>query len=229
MRLPIAALPLLVTLAAHAEREPTDVIATVLGEPVTVADVEETPIDDLINGALLRQFATDHGIEATEEELTAFTDWLAAANRRSLEGFKTQRAELAEALEAADDPLAREEIQERLDTVVYAIEASLEPPPDPDLVRPVAKGWVESWKIQKALFDRYGGRAHYQQAGVQPFDAVRKFLEEREAEGAFTILDDSYEEKFWAYWRSDGHLFIPEEEAVELLATPMWLQTEAEE
>lgn len=229
MRLSIAALSLLVALAAHAKREPTDVIATVLGEPVTVADVEETPIDSLINGALLRQFAADHGLEATEEELTAYTDWFVAGNRKSLEGFKTQRAELADALDAANDPLAREEIQEQLDTVVYLIETLSELPPDSDVMRPVAKGWVESWKIQKALFDRYGGRAHYQQAGVQPFDAVRRFLKEREAEGAFTILDDTYEDRFWAYWRSDRHLFIPEEEAVELLETPMWLQTEAEE
>ena len=228
MRLSIATLSLLATLTAYAQRDPTDVIATVLGEPVTVADAKQVPIDRLIVGALTTRFAKDNGIEATEEDLTAFTDWMAAAARKSQEGFETQRAELVEALEAAVDSSAREEIQERLDTVEGLIEAA-PPPADPQLMRPIAKQWVENWKINKALFDKYGGRAHYQQVGVQPFDAVQKFLEDQEREGAFTILDDSYEDQFWAYWRSDGHTFIPEEEAVELLATPMWLQTEADQ
>jgi len=227
MRLSIAALPFLfVTVAAHPERDPTDVIATVLGEVITVADATEIGIDSLINGALLTQFAKDNGIEATEEELTAFTDWLAANARESLTEFEAQRVELLAALEAADDA-SRARIQGRLDTVVSLIEARSEPPPDPALTRPIAKRWVENWKIQKALFDKYGGRAHYQQAGVQPFDAVIEFLQEQEAKGAFTILDDSYEDEFWAYWRSDGHDFIPEEKAAELLATPMWLKTGA--
>ena len=65
--------------------------------------------------------------------------------------------------------------------------------------------------------------------GVQRFDAVRKFLEEQEGEGAFTILDDSCEDQFWAYWRNDGYSFIPEGEAAELLTMPMWLQTEADQ
>ena len=60
--------------SAYAERDPTDVIAMVLGEPVTVADAKEVPIDSLIVRALTTRFAKDNGIEATEEDLTAFTD-----------------------------------------------------------------------------------------------------------------------------------------------------------
>ena len=98
---------------------------------------------------------------------------------------------------------------------------------DPALERIVAREWITSWKVLKALFDRrYGGRAHYQKEGVQPFDAVHEFLEEQQAAGAFEILDDGFEAKFWSYWRRSGELLIPEEEAAELLAVPFWLQTQ---
>ena len=225
MRRSLAALPLLLlAIAAHGERDPTDVIAVVLGQEITVADVAESSIDLLINGLLVRKFAEDNAIEATEEEIAAFVGRMAESQRQSLFDFEADRAELTEALDGAVDPEQRQGIQDRLERVERRIEAMSErQQADPDGWRTIAKPWVERWKLDKALFDRYGGRAHYQQVGVQPFDAVIKFLEEQEASGAFRILDKSYEDEFWAYWRSDGHRFIPEEEAVELLATPWWL------
>ena len=228
MRRSLAALPLLLlAIAAHGERDPTDVIAVVLGEEITVADVAESGIDLLINGLLVRKFAEDNGIEATEEEIAAFVDRMLERGRQRLLDSEADRAELAEALDGAVDPEQRRGIQDRLERVERRIEAMSERQQgDPDGWRTIAKPWVERWKLDKALFDKYGGRAHYQQAGVQPFDAVIQFLEEQEASGAFTILDKSYEDEFWAYWRSDGHRFIPEEKAVELLATPWWLMDE---
>ena len=225
MKLALTALPfLLVAIVAHGERDPTDVIAVVFGDEITVADVAESPIDRLINGMLLAKFMEDNGIEATEEELAAFIDRMAERQRQSLLDFEAERAELLKALDEAVNPEQRQGIEVHLEFVAKRIKAMSDTQQaDPDVWRTVAKPWVERWKLDKALFDRYGGRAHFQQVGVQPFDAVVTFLEEQEASGAFTILDEEYEEAFWAYWRSDGHNFIPEEEAVELLAKPWWL------
>lgn len=225
MRFSMAALPLLLaTFGAHGERDSYDVVAVVLDEVIRVADVAEVPIDSLINGLLLTRFAEDNGIEPTDAEIAAFTDWMVKSQEKLLHDFAANKAELTVALEAALDPEERVEIRERLASVEQTIELMAQGRVDTDIavMRPVARGWVERWKISKALFDKYGGRAHYQQAGVQPFDAVREFLEEQEASGAFTILDKDYEDEFWAYWRR-GHRFIPEEEAVELLATPFWV------
>ena len=228
MRRSLAALALLsIPAAAQGERDPADVIAVVLGQEITVAEVTESPIDGLINGLLMTRFAEDNAIEATEEEIVAYVDRMAETGRRSLSEFEANRAELAAALDKAVDPEERRRIQDDLDALELAIgtmtqaqQAGL------DLWRPIAKRWVERWKLDKALFEKYGGRAHFQQAGVQPFDAVIRFLEEQEAKGAFTILDEDYEAEFWAYWRSDAHKFISEEEAAALLATPWWLMDE---
>ena len=225
MRRSLATLPLLLlTIFAHGERDPTDVIAVVLGQEVTVADVAESPIDQLINGRLVRKFMEDNGIEATEEEIAAFAERALERRRQALLNLEADRAKLVEALETAAAPEQRREIRKRLDRVERRIETRAKSgQADPDAWAIIAKPWVERWKLDKALFDKYGGRAHWQQVGVQPFDAMIEFLKEQEASGAFTILDQDYEDEFWAYWRSDGHRFIPEEEAVDLMAKPWWL------
>ncbi|MYB38935.1 MAG: hypothetical protein F4Y26_16435, partial [Gammaproteobacteria bacterium] len=71
----VALLAAFVAHAVHAERNPCDVIAVVLGTEVTVADATEVPIDHLINGALLDRFARDNAIEVTEEDLDAYMAW----------------------------------------------------------------------------------------------------------------------------------------------------------
>lgn len=225
MRISPAALPLLfLAISAHGERDPTDVIAVVLGQEITVAEVAESSIDQLINGRLVRKYMEENGIEATEEDIAAFAERAVERGRQALLDLEANRAELVEAMGTAAAPQQRQAIRERLDRVERSIKTmSKRQQADPDAWATIVKPWVERWKLDKALFDKYGGRAHWQQVGVQPFDAVIEFLEEQEAGGAFTILDEDYENEFWAYWRSDGHRFIPEEEAVELMAKPWWL------
>ena len=88
MRRSLAALPLLLlAIAARGERDPTDVIAVVLGQEITVADVAESGIDLLINGLLVRKFAEDNGIEATDEEMAAFADRMVAAGAAAAVGI----------------------------------------------------------------------------------------------------------------------------------------------
>ena len=225
MRVSPAALPLLfLAVSAHGERDPTDVIAVVLGQEITVAEVAESSIDQLINGRLVGKFMEDNGIQATEEDVAAFAERAVERGRQALLDLEAVRAELVEALGTAAAPQQRQAIRERLDHVERSIKTmSKRQQADPAAWATIAKPWVERWKLDKALFDKYGGRAHWQQVGVQPFDAMIEFLEEQEAGGAFTILDEDYENEFWAYWQSDGHRFIPEEEAVELMAKPWWL------
>jgi hypothetical protein len=66
--------------------------------------------------------------------------------------------------------------------------------------RDMARGIVRQWKINKALYDQYGGRIIYQQLGPEPVDAYRRFLREREADGAFALPDQAIEQSFWRYF-----------------------------
>ncbi len=70
--------------------------------------------------------------------------------------------------------------------------------------REMGRAIIRQWKINKALYDQYGGRIIYQQLGPEPLDAYRRFLEQRQAEGAFTIHDQSLAESFWHYFTDES-------------------------
>jgi hypothetical protein len=70
--------------------------------------------------------------------------------------------------------------------------------------RDMAGGIIRQWKINKALYEQYGGRIIYQQLGPEPLDAYRQFLRQREADGAFAIRDPAIETSFWRYFTDDS-------------------------
>jgi heat shock protein HslJ len=55
--------------------------------------------------------------------------------------------------------------------------------------REFARSIIEQWKVNRALYEQYGGRIIFQQLGPEPLDAYREFLEEKRREGAFEIND----------------------------------------
>ena len=220
----------LVAFAAHGEgREPDDVIAVVLGQEITVEDAEGAPITGLIGDPLTKRFAEDNGIQPTEDEIAEFAEGMMGMRRQTLSRLEGERARLEQDLKGSLGAVGaeeREEIQGSLDIVVSTIDSlsDTQGQMNLDVVRLVAMGWIQRWKIFKALYDKYGGRVIFQQAGFEPFDAVREFLEEQEANGAFRILDKEYEDEFWHYWRTEQiHSFVPEGQERELMNKPVWL------
>ena len=213
----------LLALSAHGQLD--DVIATVLGEEITVEDALGSDIAGLIAGPLIEKFAEDNDIRPTEEDLVAFAEGMLGMQREQLSNLEDERARLERRLEGASTANEREEIQGQLDLIAKTIDSLSESQEfmNIDLVRPVATRWVRSWKVNRALYEKYGGRVIFQQAGFEPFDAQREFLEEQQANGAFEILDADYVEEFWRYWRKDPHGVVGEEQAREMMSKPWWL------
>jgi hypothetical protein len=88
-------------------------------------------------------------------------------------------------------------------------------------LREVGRSFVQRWKVNQALFGKYGGRVIFQQAGPEPLDAHHDFLKEREKDGAFRILKPQYEADLWKYF-SSAHSFYPADKGAEALRTPWW-------
>jgi heat shock protein HslJ len=91
--------------------------------------------------------------------------------------------------------------------------------------REMAGAIIRQWKINKALYDQYGGRIIYQQLGPEPLDAYRRFLEQRQTEGAFTINDPALAKRFWHYFSDESiHDFMEPGSTDEASAfvTPPW-------
>jgi hypothetical protein len=89
----------------------------------------------------------------------------------------------------------------------------------------MARDIIRQWKINKALYEQYGGRIIRQQLGPEPIDAYREFLRQREADGAFAIRDQALARSFWRYFTDDSmHDFMTAGGADEAQAftTPPW-------
>jgi len=91
--------------------------------------------------------------------------------------------------------------------------------------REMGRALIRQWKINKSLYETYGGRMIYQQLGPEPLDAYRHYLEERHAAGDFSIADPSMAGSFWRYFTVDSiHDFMVSGGADEAhaFATPPW-------
>lgn len=91
--------------------------------------------------------------------------------------------------------------------------------------RNMARAMIRQWKVNKSLYQTYGGRIIYQQLGPEPLDAHRQYFEERQAAGDFSFENPTLEAQFWDYFINESrHEFMQSGGADELRAfkTPPW-------
>lgn len=91
--------------------------------------------------------------------------------------------------------------------------------------RTLGHALILQWKINKSLYDTYGGRIIYQQFGPEPLDAYRQYFEARQAAGDFTIDDAAMAKQFWHYFKDESlHDFMAPggEDATHAFTTPPW-------
>jgi len=232
-------LPVLLSAVAQAQTPATPatdtaVIATVLDRKITASDRDR--LSGIILGALLEKFATDNSIEPAPEELDAFTRKTEEKRQQHEVEMQADRQKLQQELK--DPSLAdaeRQLKQKRLQSIERILESSLKMETQSKAMeeqmrpmqRQMAHQFVRAWKINKALYKKYGGRIIFQQAGVEPVDAYRDFLREQEKLGAFRILDRQYEAGFWRYFTNDAmHTFYPGDEGEKFINIPWWLMDE---
>lgn len=214
-----------------------DVIAVVLGKEITVKDKDK--LDGLIFGALVEQFAKDNKIEPTEEELDAFVLKTEEKERQRQIKLEEDRKKLMAELKATTlSERERKDKESQLQTTESILKTTREIKEQTKereeqlrrMKRQVAQQWVKRWRINKALYAKYGGRVIFQQGGVEPLDAYRDFLREQEKNGAFQILDKKYEAPFWRYFTDDAtHSFYSKDEGTKFINTPWWMMEQPPE
>ncbi len=182
-------------------------VATVFETSIHSRDSRE--VQYVILQHLMARYAKDHEIDVSKYEVDAY---LEAKKRFMVSDRKRReqrRTELAEELQSGHLPDARRSaIAKELEILDSLADADLETADeDAPEVRAyseqLAKALVLRWKINRALYRQYGGRIIFQQAGPEPLDAYRTFLQEQEALGHFKILDFSYAQEFWRYFVTD--------------------------
>lgn len=229
----IPALLLLLALSASARSEDVSdpVIARVLARDIPLSQKDD--LNGAIFGSLLEQFAKDNNIVPTPEEIDAHIKRLDQMQAQRKQDDVKSRAAVVEELKADDlSDADRKALEEKLAMYDLFIRTAKEMA-DYDIAHPeesrkseeeIAGTFVRAWKINRALHQKYGGRVIFQQAGPEPLDAYRLFLQEQEKSGRFEIVDKSFESGFWNYFTNDAmHTFYPKEEAEQSMEVPWWL------
>ena len=208
-----------------------DAVAVVLGEEIKTE--EKGRLSGLIFGALLDQYAKENKIEPTEDEIKVFLDKQEEMSMNSLLKSEREKSRLVEELKSqsltveqrkekqSELEMAEEVLRTQRETREGAkqMEKQLQP-----MLRKMALQQVRTWKINQALFKKYGGRVIFQQAGVEPLDAYREFLEDQQKKGAFKIMDKAVEASFWKYFTNDAmHTFLSKDEGEKMMEKPFWL------
>jgi hypothetical protein len=228
-----------VAVAAYAESPKTkdkDVIAVVLGKKITAKD--KNKLNGLIFGALLDKFAKDNKIEPSKEELDTFILKTDEKQKQHLIKLEKDKKKLLAELKTTKTERERKDKKSQLQTIESILKTFRDMNEETkgmeeqlrQMKRKSAQQFVTQWKINKALYEKYGGRVIFQQAGVEPLDAYRDFLREKEKDGAFQIFDKKYQAPFWKYFTNDAmHNFYPEGDGAKFINTPWWMMEQPPE
>jgi hypothetical protein len=213
------------------EAADNDMIAVVLGKTIGMKDKDR--LNGLIFGTLLEQYAKENKIEPTDAELDAFVRRTEEMRKQQQVKFEKDREKLAAELRST--ALAEQERKEKT-SQLHMIESILKTTKEAEdrtkgmedqlrtMKRNMALHFVKTWKINRSLYEKYGGRIIFQQAGPEPLDAYRSFLKEQEKKGAFQIVNKEYEASFWKYFVTDSmHTFYSKDDGAKLMNTPWWL------
>lgn len=224
------------------------VLAEVLGQKVCLGDIEpsldakekqqKSATDEQFNRwlkqtrasnlgryfrPLFDNYTEEKGLNATEQEIKEFNENMRAFVTSSNQRFKTKRDNLAKELIAENiEHSKREELERRL-TQYNGI---LKMTPDPNRMYQgdnddIAKSVILNWKLKKELYNQYKGRVIFQQAGPEPLDAFRLFLEQQQSNGKFKFYNKDAEDLFWDYYRNVKHTFCYDpNEAERFINTP---------
>jgi hypothetical protein len=203
------------------------VVAVFRGQQLKTRDVHQ--LQGLIVGTLMEEFALASRFDATDKEVKQYHAWSKEMNKEQRANFEQHREKLRSELKEPDlDEKKRAEREKELAVIENVLTKSEPPAEEPDETdRRIARAMIVQWKLNNALYRRYGGRVIFQQAGAEPIDAYRDFLKEHEKQGSFKILDPQIRSEFWRYFTDDSmHSFFRNEVGQIIMTTPPWLLTD---
>ncbi|HTN00435.1 MAG TPA: hypothetical protein VL132_01080, partial [Planctomycetaceae bacterium] len=185
-------------------------IGEVGGKPVFRDEVTDATLHNVFLGAALERYREVHRAEIapTEAEIQVAGEYFDRKHRERLEAAGGE-AKLREQMRTIETQLATpglpEEDQQKLEMDHRRLRSQLRLPSDDGFARFA----LNNWKLQKHLYENYGGgRILWQQAGLEAFDAMHRWMEAQEKAGVFKITDAALRARLYEYWTRDHGPFL---------------------
>jgi len=211
MRIRAAELGLCAVLAiVHPPRLGAEEVARVLGVAI---DSSELPAEggevalgrlyDLVWNAVVRHYVEQNRLKATQEEIAEVRDYEREFDRRDRAQRARKLAELDERLADPELPVAERAALEEFHATLARLaksDATDGQGPDTDPEDRVARRlqWIEMWKMNRALYERYGGVVALTRIGPFPHGARVALLEDYERRGLLQFFDRVLRERLFA-------------------------------
>jgi hypothetical protein len=209
-----------------------EVIATVLGQVITRDEIaaaegereRDIKLYELVWRRVSRHYIDVQGLTATPAEIAEAVEY----HREFAARDRVQRArklvELNERLAVdglkPDERARLEEFRKVLARLAqHDAEQDLLPPPDPAGQGQLLVPWIEQWKMNKVLYEQYGGVVATSRFGPDPHGARAALMADYERRGLVRFADAAQRERVFA-WLNRRPSMVTRPEDVDF--TPYW-------
>jgi hypothetical protein len=209
-----------------------EAVATVLSQVITQEEIAATEgeqardikLYDLVWRRVSRHYIDVQGLTATPAEIAEALEY----HREFAARDRVQRArklvELDERLAAnglkPDERARLEEFRKVLTRLAqHDAEQDRLPPPDPARQGQLLIPWIEQWKLNKALYEQYGGVVALTRFGPDPHGARAALLADYERRDLVRFSDTTQRERVFT-WLNRRPSMVTRPEEVDF--TPYW-------
>jgi len=222
-------------LAALPAARAADAVALVAGHPIersALAGPAGEAGEDGEAGRLLvllwqlaaAHYVETHGLGATDAERAEFIAYHQAFDRHDRAQRTRKLAELDARLAAADLAASERTWLEEFRAVLqrlarYDAEADLAPAQEAERIAALAAPWIEAWKLNRAIQERYGGVVALTLAGPVPYGARAALVRDYEQRGIVRFEDAGLRERLYRLLDTPPSTVVPAD-AVDF--TPYW-------
>jgi hypothetical protein len=209
-----------------------DVVATVLTQVITQDEIgpaegehaRDVKLYDLVWSRVSRHYIDERGLVATAAEIAEALEYHREFAARDRVQRARKLAELDERL-AADGlkPGERARLEEFRKVLTrlaqHDAEQELLPPPDPARQAQLVTPWIEQWKMNRALYEQYGGIVALTRFGPDPHGARAALMADYERRGLVKFPDAAQRKRVFA-WINRRPSMVTRPEEVDF--TPYW-------
>lgn len=208
-------------------------IATVLGKPIPRKD--KPKLAAIVSAALLYHYAQKHQIAPSREEVEAYIQHSTGFDRRLRGEWERDAKQLRREMNgpglSEGDRRQKAAQVEAIDHVLQAHSESefwrqTHPEETDAAERAIATQALIHWKVNQALFAKYGGDVVVKHTGPLPQGALHAFFEEAERVGNLQLASDG-KDAFWKAFKVEPtDTVLSGEEAAQAIYRPPWLRTQ---
>ncbi len=209
-----------------------DRVATVTGIAITRGDLasgaaavpREARLLELIWPRIASDYVAGHGLSATPAEIEEVIAYHLEFERRDRLQRTRKLAELDDRLEngelAPEERARLEDFQATLRRLAASDkEKASVPPQDRAHLQALQAPWVEMWKMNRAIYERYGGAVALTEMGPWPHEARAALIADYERHGLLEFADADLRERFYAMLQQPPSMVVPPDRVD---FTPYW-------